>query len=366
MDEALLLEKLDNLTNEVRSLKAGVLEELRNDLIPIVQKAGPVMTDCLADLDEGHTKEDVTHLIRNLLANVQTLNSLLATIKGTMELKDDIEPIAKLALPTITDAFTTVDGQLNAEELVALLRNTLGNLHHFNSAITMLKAGMELKDEIEPIAKLAFPRAIEYCGEIAEGFDGEQLKALMKNTINNLENFNTAIGMLKSGMELKDEIEPIAKLLLPNAIEFFNEVGGGYDPAQLKALMKNTLGNLENFNTGLELLSFGMEYKEDLEPLAKQMLPMAVDFFKEMEGFAQVGTTAIDTLKSINISQTQSDAMCDVIRNIDLSKSNRLGPITIVKKLADPKIQEALGATFTLLEAVGAILEAYRQHSETK
>ena len=43
MDEALLLEKLDNLTEEVRSMKAGVLEELRNDLVPIVKKAGPIM-----------------------------------------------------------------------------------------------------------------------------------------------------------------------------------------------------------------------------------------------------------------------------------------------------------------------------------
>jgi hypothetical protein len=366
MDEALILEKLDNLTNEVRSLKAGVLEELRNDLIPIVKKAGPVMTECLADLDEGHTREDLTHLIRNLLANVETMNSLLATIKGTMELKDEIEPVAKVALPTITDAFTTVDGQLNTDELVALLRNTLGNLHHFNSAITMLKAGMELKDEIEPIAKIVYPRAIEYCGEIAEGFDAEQLKVLMRNTLSNLENFNTAIGMFKAGMELKDEVEPIAKILLPNVIQLFNEIGDGFDADQLKPLMRNTLNNLENFNTGLNMLKAGMEFKDELEPLAKQMLPMVIEFFNEMEGFMKVGTTAMAALKSIKVSSAQSEAMSEVIRNIDLSKSNRVGPIAAVKKLTDPKVQEALGATFSMLEVVGAMLEAYRNNGSTK
>ncbi len=352
MDEALILEKLDNLSNEIRSLKAGVLEEIKQDLAPV--------------LEEGHTKEDLSHLIKNLLANVDTLNSLLNTVKGTMELKEDIEPIAKIALPKITDAFSQVDGQYDAEELAALLRNTLGNLHNFNTAIGMLKAGMELKDEIEPIAKLVLPQSIDFIGEVAEGFDISDLKTLMRNTLGNLENFNTAIGMLKAGMELKDEIEPIAKLVLPGVINLFDEIGHGFDVDQLKALMRNTIGNLENFNTALDMLKAGMEFKDELEPIAKQMLPMAITFFHEMEGLMKVSGAAINAVKAINVSSAQADAMCEVIQNIDLSKSNKIGPIGVVKKLADPKVQEALGATFTILETVGAMLEAYRDNSSTK
>ncbi len=366
MDEALILEKLDNLSNEIRSLKVGVLEELKQDLVPIVKQAGPIVTECLADLDEGHTKEDLTYLIRNLLANVETLNSVLATVKGTMELKEDIEPIAKLVLPGVTDVFNQVDGQFDADELAALLRNTLSNLHHFNTAVGMLKSGMELKDDIEPIAKLVLPKSIELFNEVGDGFDPAQLKALMRNTLGNLENFNTAITMLKSGMELKDEVEPIAKLILPRVIELFNEVGTGFDTEQLKHLMRNTIGNLENFNTALGMLKSGMEFKDELEPIAKQMLPMAIDFFREMNGLMQVSGTAITALKDIQVSPAQADAMSEVIRNIDLSKSNKVGPISMVKKLTDPKVQEALGATFTMLEVVGAMLEAFRNNSSTK
>ncbi len=366
MDEALILEKLDNLSKEVRSLKAGVLEELKQDLVPIVKQAGPIVTECLADLDEGHTKEDLTHLVRNLLANVQTLNSLLATVKGTMELKDDIEPIAKIALPTITKAFADVDGQFSPDELAALLRNTLGNLNHFNTAITMLKAGMELKDDVEPIAKLMLPNAIQLFDEVGDGFDAAQLKDLMRNTLGNLEHFNTAITMLKAGMELKDDIEPIAKIMLPNAIQLFNEVGDGFDPDQLKELMRNTISNLENFNTGLGMLKAGMEFKDELEPIAKQMLPMAIEFFHEMDGLMKVSGTAVTALKSIKVTPAQADAMSEVIRSIDLSKSNKIGPIAAVKKITDPKVQEALGATFTMLEVVGGMLEAYRNNSSTK
>jgi uncharacterized protein YjgD (DUF1641 family) len=57
--------------------------------------------------------------------------------------------------------------------------------------------------------------------------------------------------------------------------------------------------------------------------------------------------------------------MSEVIRNIDLSKSNKIGPIGAFMKLNDPKVQEALGATFTMLEVIGSMLEAYRNPGNT-
>ncbi len=360
MDEALILQKLDDLSNEIRTLKTGVLDELRQELMPVVKQAGPLVTECLSDIDEGHTKEDLTHLTKNLLANVEMLNSLLTTVKGGMELKDEIEPVAKLILPRATEVVSQLDGQFDADELVALLRNTLGNLEHFNSAVTMLKAGMELKDEIEPIAKLALPRAIETFSELGEGLDMEQVKPLIRNTLNNLENFNTALSMMKAGMELKDEIEPIAKLMLPRAIELVSEVGEGYDGEQLKALIRNTMANLENFNTGLCMLKSGMELKDEIEPVAKLMVPRAIEFFTEIGGLMTVTGTALTSLKDMGCTTEQAEAMSEVIRGIDLSKSNKIGPVGALKKLTDPKVQEALGATFTMLEVIGSMLEAYR------
>jgi uncharacterized protein YjgD (DUF1641 family) len=360
MDEALILQKLDDLSNEIRTLKTGVLEELRQELMPVVKQAGPLVTECLSDLDEGHTKEDLTLLTKNLLANVEMLNSVFSYVKGAMELKDEIEPVAKLVLPRATEVMGQLDGQFDADELVALLRNTLSNLEHFNSAVTMLKAGMELKDDIEPIAKIALPRAIETFAEFGENLDMEQVKPLIRNTLNNLENFNTALGMLKAGMELKDEVEPIAKLMLPRAIELVSEVSEGYDAEQVKALIRNTMANLENFNTGLGMLKSGMGLKDEIEPIAKLMVPRAIDFFTEIGGLMKVSGTALESLKDMPCTPEQSEAMSEVIRSIDLSKSNKIGPIGAFMKLNDPKVQEALGATFSMLEVIGSMLEAYR------
>ncbi len=247
MDEALILEKLDNLSNEIHTLKAGVLAELKQDMMPIVHRTGPLVSDCLSELDQENRRDDLVHFMRNLVLNVETLNSLLTTVKGVMELKNEFEPIAKQVLPKATEIFAQIDGQYDADELAALIRNTMGNMHHFN----------------------------------------------------------TAIGMLKAGMEFKDEIEPIAKLTLPKITEFFSELGGAM----------------------------------------------------------KVAGAALESVKDIKLSTEQADAMSNVIRNIDLSNSKKIGPIGAIKKLNDPKVQEALGVMFTMLEAVGALVQAHRENA---
>ncbi len=148
--------------------------------------------------------------------------------------------------------------------------------------------------------------------------------------------------------------------MLPRAIEFVSEVGDGYDGEQVKALIRNTMANLENFNTALGMLKAGMELKDDIEPIAKLTLPKATEFFTEIGGLMKVTGAALESLKDMPCSDEQAQAMSDVIKSIDLSKSNKVGPLDAMKKLFDPKVQEALGATFTMLEVVGSMLEAYR------
>jgi hypothetical protein len=304
MDEALILQRLDALSSEIHALKADIVAELKKDMHPVSVPAGPLVADCLSDLDQENRREDFAHFMRNLVLNAETLNSLLSTAKGAMELKNEIEPIAKQVLPKAIDLFADLENQIDLEEIAALLRNTLGNLHHFNTAITMLKAGMELKDEIEPIAKLVLPKAIDLVADLEDQIDLAEITALLRNSLANVRHFNTAITMLKAGMELKDEIEPIAKLTLPTMIEFFNE----------------------------------------------------------MEGVLAVAGSGLTAMKGCKCSPAQVLAMSEVIRNIDLSKPNRIGPVGALKKLYDPKVQEALGLVFTMLEAVGSLVQAHRDN----
>lgn len=304
MDEALILQKLDELSNEVRTLKADVLKEVKKELKP-AKPAASFFEECLEQTGGEHTKEDLAHLVTNLLSNIEMLNSLMGTVKGTVE----------------------------------------------------------LKEEIEPIAKIAYPMAIETAAEVTEGLDPEQIKPLIRNLLSNLENFNTALGMLKAGMELKDDIEPLAKLAYPMAIETIAEVSENLDMEQVKPLIRNTLSNLDNFNTALTMMKAGMELKDDIEPLAKLSLPVVIDFFANMTGLMKVSGAALGSVKDMQLSDAQAEAMSEVIKNIDLSKSKKVTMFGMIKKLNEPKIQEALGAAFTMLEVFGALLEAHRKNS---
>jgi len=303
MDEALILQKLDELSNEVRTLKADVLKEVKKELKP-AKPAASFLEECLEKSGDEHAREDLTHLVTNLMSNIDTLNSLMATLKGTME----------------------------------------------------------LKEEVEPIAKIAYPMAIETAAEVTDGLDPEQIKPLIRNLLSNMENFNTALGMLKAAMELKDDIEPLAKLAYPMAVETIAEVSENLDMEQVKPLIRNTLANLNNFNTGLSMLKAGMELKDDIEPLAKLSLPVIIDFFAGMTGLMKVSGTALESVENMQLSDEQAAAMSEVIRNIDLSKTKKVTMFGMIKKLNEPKIQEALGAAFAMLEVFGALLEAHRKN----
>lgn len=245
MDDTLILQKLDALSQEIKALK-GEVAELRREAAPIAGQLIPDAADCLSEQDLAHRREDFAYFLRSLVLNVETLNSLMATAKGAMELKDEIEPVAKLVVPKLTDLMSDLEGTYNLDDIAALLRNTLGNLHHFNTAITMLKAGMELKDEIEPLAKLTLPQIIET--------------------------------------------------------------------------------------------------------------------FNELSGVLQVAGAGFTALRGCAFSPAQAEAMCQVIATIDLSRAGKIGPIGAVKKLYDPNVQEALGVVFTLVEAIGALFQAYKSN----
>ncbi|MFC1837765.1 hypothetical protein ACFLYW_03700, partial [Thermodesulfobacteriota bacterium] len=93
MDEALILEKLDKLTEEVQSLKSGVLYELKQDLQPIIKQTAPHVTSFLSDVEGQYNNEDLVMLLRKLLSNLDNFNSAMDMMKAGMELKDDAMPI---------------------------------------------------------------------------------------------------------------------------------------------------------------------------------------------------------------------------------------------------------------------------------
>ena len=110
MDEALILKRLDSISEEIRSLKSDVLQELKEDLAPVIKQATPHVVSFLSDVEGQYSNEELANLIKNMLTNIGNLNSLLDMLKAGMELKDDLGPVSKHTLPKVTEFMAELDG----------------------------------------------------------------------------------------------------------------------------------------------------------------------------------------------------------------------------------------------------------------
>ena len=180
MNEALILEKLDKLSAEMQSLKADVVQELKQDLEPVVKLTRPGLVDFLSDFEDDYAKEKAVHLAKNVLTSLDELNDLVDTFKAGMELKSDMMPVVKQVYPSTINFFNDLEGEFHVDELTILLRKVVTNLDSLGEAMDMLKAGVELRDDMEPIVKLMYPRIIRFMKSLHEGeFQAEKIGDLL-------------------------------------------------------------------------------------------------------------------------------------------------------------------------------------------
>lgn len=363
MDEALILQKLDSLSEEVRSLKSGVLEELKKDILPVIQQASPRVMEYFSELEGSYSNEDLAALVKNLLLNVKNLNTMLDTLKSAMELKNDMGAVTQLALPKAVEFMSELDGQFSGEDVKALLKSTLANLGHLNEAMGMLKSGMELKQDMGPVVQQALPKIVEFFAELDGQVSVDDLSAVLKSTLANLKHLDTAMGMLKAGMEFKEDLGPVIQQALPKIVEFFGDIQGHVESEDVLRLVRRTMASINYFNDGLDIWISTMELKQELAPVMRQALPKAQAFFSEVEsnGAVRLSLAIMGALKKVDYSDEQIDQMVELIESVDLSKPNPIGPFAALKQLRDPKVQEALGASFTILHTVGSALEISRK-----
>jgi uncharacterized protein YjgD (DUF1641 family) len=313
MDEALILERLDNLSSEIRSLKSNMLEELKQDLGPVIQQLLPKATQALAEIDDQFEPAELTALIRNTLCNLKHFNSALGMMKAGMELKEDLGPVVQQSLPRMIEFAAELDGQFNMDDFQALLRKTLSNLGNIASALDTLNATMELKNDLGQVMKIALPKVQEFMADLHEGeFQAEQLGNLMRTFLLNVQTFSDLMNMLK----------PMT--------EFINDAGVVVRQADIFSKVNKTLDGMQHC------------------------------------GLMKLMNTVMESLKEIDCTSEQVEQMCEIIYEMDFKKSNKITPFGAYKKMKDPKVQEALGAGFMMLELIGTMLQTYRAHNAAK
>lgn len=312
MNEALILEKLDKLSEEVKSLKSEVRQELKQDLESMVKPAESGIHGYLQEVDGSYPSEKLAQVTQTLLSSLEELNEVIAGVKAGVELKDDMAPIVKQIYPKSISFFDDLDGDFHIDELIILLRKALTNLDTMGESLDMLRAGVELRDEMVPILQLMYPRLLRFLNSLHEGeFQAEKLGDLLHMILINIHTLSDLLNM----------VQPMT--------EFVKEVG---------VLMKET-DVINGMNIWLDGLQQG-------------------------SGLVKLAGTLITMMKRLDVNESQIDEICQAIEGFDFTKVKRVGPMAMIKQVNDPKVQDAFGFFFMMLQTVGTILQAYQKDKE--
>ncbi|MGI9537183.1 MAG: DUF1641 domain-containing protein [Desulfocapsaceae bacterium] len=309
MNEALILEKLDQLSAEVKSLKSDVMQDIKKDLEPVLKDAVPSLSSVLEDIDDRYTKEKAIHLAQNVLTSLDELNDIVDTVKAGMELKGDMMPVVKQVYPSTINFFNDLSGEFHVDELTILLRKLVTNLDALGESMDMLKAGVELRDEMIPIVKLMYPRIIRFMKSLHEGeFQAEKVGDLLHMVLINVHTLSDLLNMVQPMTEFVKEFTAVMK-----GSDIMNSVN------------------------------------------------LWLDSLQQSSGIVKVAGVSWTQLKRLDYNEKQVEEICNAISGLDFNKAEPVGPFTLMKKMRDPKVQSALGFMFMMLETMGTVVLAYQE-----
>ena len=296
MNEKLILEKLESLSQEIADLKKEVGKMRASSSISSSRPAHPFPKNT------SHYREELHRESGEILYPPEGEN---LTLKGNVNITEKIVPDA-------AQFFKECDGQYDEEELKAFISKMLNSLQTMNAAMDILKSTIELRDDLVPVAKLSYPKVQKFLNALHEGeFQAEQLGTLLHTFLLNIHTFSDLMNM----------ISPMT--------EFFKES---------KVVIQQT-DVLVNINKWLDSLQQGNG--------AVKFLAMTMAAFKK-----------------INLTNKQFDEICESLSSIDFTKVQPIGPVAMMKQLRDPQFQQALGAIVMMIQALGGCVTACRSNGE--
>lgn len=312
MNEALILEKLDRLSDEVKALKSEIRREPEQSVEPVL---GHTRAPASGELPEGggDTGQKVALVAKSLLLSLEQLNEVLLGVKAEAGGRGEVVTVDPQAQTESLQFLAGLDEEFQFDDLIVLLRKTLTNLDTMGEGLEMLRAGVELRDELLPIIKLMYPRILRFLNSLHEGeFQAEKLGDLLHTVLINIHTLSDLLNM----------IQPMTELV--------KEVG---------VLLKET-DVINGMNIWLDGLQQG-------------------------NGFVRLAGTIITTLRRLDLTEEQANEICLVISGVEFNKVQPVGLLGMMKQMNDPKVKEALGFMFMILQATGSCLQTCRTEAES-
>jgi hypothetical protein len=173
--------------------------------------------------------------------------------------------------------------------------------------------------------------------------------------------------MLRAGVELRDEMVPILKLMYPRVLRFLNSLHEGeFQAEKLGDLLHTVLINIHTLSDLLNMIQPMTEFVKEIGVLLKETdvingMNIWLDGWQQGNGFVKLAGTIITSLKRMECNENQIDEICAVIKGLDFTNVKPIGPLGMIKQVNDPKVQEAFGFLFMMLQAIGTCLQAYQK-----
>jgi hypothetical protein len=218
-----------------------------------------------------------------------------------------------------------------------------------------------------PVMKQIYPKSIQFFADLEGDFHIDELIILLRKTLINLDTMGEGMDMLRAGVELRDEMVPILKLMYPRLLRFLNSLHEGeFQAEKLGDLLHTVLINIHTLSDLLNMIQPMTEFVKEIGVLMKETdvingMNIWLDGWQQGNGFVKLAGTIITSLKKMECNESQIDEICEVIRSLNFTDVKPVGPLGMIKQVNDPKVQEAFGFLFMMLQAVGTCLQAYQK-----
>jgi len=192
-NEEKILARLDELTEEVREAKQAIRPyvELKQDLEPLINSMVIESISRLNGLDKRVELEDVADMVGQMLSSSKNLTEAMKALDRVIEFKKDFAPYSKdLFKELVAQLQITLQG-FEGEDLRELLKQFVVNMGNLADGMKMLGSLMEMKTDAGALSILAFNDLVE------------RLECLKQRGV--FEAFETMIGVTERvGMKMQD------------------------------------------------------------------------------------------------------------------------------------------------------------------
>ncbi|MCI5130505.1 MAG: DUF1641 domain-containing protein [Candidatus Electrothrix sp. EH2] len=153
-NEEKILARLDELTEEVREAKRAVRPyvELKQELEPLVHSMVHEATARLSGLDKNVKLEDVGDMVGQSLASSANIAEALKTLNRIMDFKRDFEPHGQDMFHELVLQLQTALQGFEGENLKELLRQFIVNMGNMAEMMKLLGSFMDMKQDVAQLS----------------------------------------------------------------------------------------------------------------------------------------------------------------------------------------------------------------------